>query len=91
MAASETSRYRKLRTRLEASLATQLQGAREAEAKGADGYELLLVSSSLAAAYRDAAIMTVRQFEGPEAAEAYAQQLTAREAASTSPAERTSL
>ncbi|MEW2393152.1 hypothetical protein AB0933_32805 [Streptomyces venezuelae] len=83
--------YRRLLAHLEAGRAAQLQGARTAEAMGEDGHELLHVASGMAAAFLHAATMAVREFEGPEAAQAYAQRLTDREAAdSADPAERIS-
>ena len=63
-----TDAYRRLLTALEQDRARQLESARLAKHP-----ETQLAASGMASAFLHAAAMAVREFEGPEAAQAYAE------------------
>lgn len=66
-----TSPYRRLLAALETDRARQLEAARLAKHP-----ETGLVASAIASGFLHAAALAVLEFEGPEAAQAYAQRTT---------------
>lgn len=66
--------YRRLLAALEQDRARQLEGARRARHP-----ETQIAASSMASAFLHAAAMAVREFEGPAAAQAYAERVVDEE------------